>query len=97
MTWPQVPEWTTEAVCAQTDPDEFFPEKGEAGRTKSAKQICLSCPVRALCLEAAMTREGMRAPSGRFGVWGAKSPVERYRLAKARAQQARRDRIAEAA
>ncbi|MET9465836.1 WhiB family transcriptional regulator [Streptomyces sp. NPDC006544] len=86
MTWSPVPAWTVYAVCAQTDPDEFFPEKGESDKTRSAKQICQSCPVRALCLDDALTREGDRSASGRFGVWGGHSPKERTRIAKARAQ-----------
>lgn len=87
MIWPQVPAWATEAVCAQTDPDEFFPEKGESDKTRASKKICNDCPVRALCLEEAMATEGNRSASGRFGVWGGYSPVERTRLAKARAHR----------
>ncbi|WP_301373562.1 WhiB family transcriptional regulator [Streptomyces xanthophaeus] len=87
MIWPAVPAWTAYGVCAQTDPDEFFPEKGEADKTRTAKRICLSCPVRQLCLDAAMASEGNRSASGRFGVWGGKSPKERTRLAKVRTRQ----------
>ncbi|MEU1168592.1 WhiB family transcriptional regulator, partial [Streptomyces sp. NPDC005921] len=31
------------ALCAQTDPESFFPEKG--GSTREAKKVCLACEV----------------------------------------------------
>jgi WhiB family redox-sensing transcriptional regulator len=36
--------WQTDSLCAQTDPEAFFPEKG--GSTRDAKKICASCEVR---------------------------------------------------
>ena len=36
------------ALCAQVDPELFFPEKGEP--TRDAKALCASCPVRTACL-----------------------------------------------
>jgi WhiB family transcriptional regulator, redox-sensing transcriptional regulator len=42
--------WQERALCAQTDPEAFFPEKG--GSTREAKRVCLSCEVRAECLES---------------------------------------------
>ena len=36
--------WQERALCAQTDPEAFFPEKG--GSTREAKRVCLSCDVR---------------------------------------------------
>ena len=41
--------WQERALCAQTDPEAFFPEKG--GSTREAKRVCLSCDVRGECLE----------------------------------------------
>ena len=32
--------WQERALCAQTDPEAFFPEKG--GSTREAKKVCLS-------------------------------------------------------
>ncbi len=43
--------WQDQALCAQTDPEAFFPEKG--GSTREAKRVCRSCEVRAECLEYA--------------------------------------------
>ena len=31
--------WQERALCAQTDPEAFFPEKG--GSTREAKKVCL--------------------------------------------------------
>ena len=44
--------WQERALCAQTDPEAFFPEKG--GSTREAKRVCLSCEVRQECLEYAL-------------------------------------------
>lgn len=61
------------ALCAQTDPELFFPERPGVS-PRLAKQICAGCPVRVECLEYAL-RNGER-----FGVWGGLSPKERARL-----------------
>jgi WhiB family transcriptional regulator, redox-sensing transcriptional regulator len=37
-----------EALCAETDPEIFFPEKGQP--TRAALAVCAACPVRELCL-----------------------------------------------
>jgi WhiB family redox-sensing transcriptional regulator len=66
------PDWQERALCAQTDPEAFFPEKG--GSTREAKRICASCEVRAECLEYAL------AFDERFGIWGGLSERERRRL-----------------
>jgi WhiB family redox-sensing transcriptional regulator len=68
------PDWTGRALCAQTDPEAFFPEKG--GSTREAKQICSGCEVRAECLEFALHHDE------RFGIWGGLSERERRRLRK---------------
>ena len=36
--------WQERALCAQTDPEAFFPEKG--GSTREAKKVCVGCEVR---------------------------------------------------
>ena len=66
--------WQDRALCAQTDPEAFFPEKG--GSTREAKRICTTCPVRAECLEYALANDE------RFGIWGGLSERERRRLKK---------------
>jgi WhiB family redox-sensing transcriptional regulator len=64
--------WQTDALCAQTDPEAFFPEKG--GSTRDAKKICTTCEVKAECLEYALQNDE------RFGIWGGLSERERRKL-----------------
>ncbi|MGI8867684.1 MAG: WhiB family transcriptional regulator [Mycobacteriales bacterium] len=65
-------EWQERALCAQTDPEAFFPEKG--GSTREAKKICTGCEVRSECLEYALAHDE------RFGIWGGLSERERRRF-----------------
>ena len=64
--------WQERALCAQTDPEAFFPEKG--GSTREAKRVCTSCEVRSQCLEYALANDE------RFGIWGGLSERERRKL-----------------
>ena len=66
--------WQSDSLCAQTDPETFFPEKG--GSTRDAKRICGSCEVRSHCLEYALENDE------RFGIWGGLSERERRKLRK---------------
>jgi WhiB family redox-sensing transcriptional regulator len=72
LSLPEPEDWTERALCAQTDPEAFFPEKG--GSTREAKRICQGCEVRDECLEYAL-ENGIR-----FGVWGGLSELERRKL-----------------
>jgi WhiB family redox-sensing transcriptional regulator len=93
----ELPSWNTKvtgswrdyALCAQTDPDAFFPEQG--GSSKCAKSICMQCPVRRECLEYALDT------AERFGVWGGYSERERRVIARSReAHLAKRNQESEA-
>jgi len=64
--------WQADALCAQTDPEAFFPEKG--GSTRDAKKICTTCEVKTECLEYALQNDE------RFGIWGGLSERERRKL-----------------
>ncbi len=64
--------WQERALCAQTDPEAFFPEKG--GSTREAKKVCSGCEVRGECLEYALANDE------RFGIWGGLSERERRKL-----------------
>jgi WhiB family redox-sensing transcriptional regulator len=75
--WPttspaEAESWRLEALCAETDPESFFPEKG--GSTREAKRVCTGCAVRTECLEFALSNDE------RFGIWGGLSERERRRL-----------------
>lgn len=69
---PDEASWQERSLCAQTDPEAFFPEKG--GSTREAKKICTGCEVRSECLEYALAHDE------RFGIWGGLSERERRRL-----------------
>lgn len=66
--------WQERSLCAQTDPEAFFPEKG--GSTREAKKVCTGCEVRQECLEYALEHDE------RFGIWGGLSERERRKLKK---------------
>lgn len=67
-------DWQNEAACIGSDPDLFFPERGESVR--EAKAICRGCPVRAECLEHGMGEK--------FGIWGGYSERERRAMRRSR-------------
>lgn len=69
------PTWMEQAVCAQTDPESWFPEKG--GSTREAKGMCRRCDVTDKCLAYALEHDE------RFGVWGGKSETERKQMRRA--------------
>jgi WhiB family redox-sensing transcriptional regulator len=74
------PEWTAQAICAQTDPEAFFPDR--SGSLAIAKTICNGnpargrppCPVLTQCLEYAL------AAHEKYGIWGGMSPRERLAM-----------------
>jgi WhiB family redox-sensing transcriptional regulator len=65
-------DWMSEALCATTDPEAFFPD--EFGSAAWAKKICGQCNVVEACLEYAMRTGQM------YGVWGGLSPKDRQRM-----------------
>ncbi len=67
------PEWTRDALCAEVDPELFFPMVGQ-NTAHIAKRVCGHCTVRRECLEYAMQHHE------NWGVWGGLSERERRRL-----------------
>lgn len=65
-------DWHRRALCAQTDPEAFFPERGVS--TSEAKKVCMTCDVRSECLEDALKNDV------RFGVLGGLTDRERRKL-----------------
>src|SRR5690606_19833590 len=70
--------WQAHAACADEDRELFFAPDGEHQaerevRERTAKEVCASCPVFALCREAALDRPQ------RYGVWGGMGEEERMR------------------
>ena len=70
------PAWHQHGACRGADPNLFFPARGES--VKEAKAVCARCPVRAECLEYALTNQE------KFGVWGGLSERERRQLRRQR-------------
>lgn len=69
-------KWHKDALCAQTDPDLWFPEKGDSPQV--AKLICGECPVLETCREEALINaEG-------HGIWGGLTVKERNMIRKER-------------
>ena len=66
------PRWQDRGLCAQTDPEAFFPEKG--GSNREAKRICTGCEVAGDCLDWALQNDE------RFGIWGGTTERERRRM-----------------
>ncbi len=63
--------WVEEALCAQTDPEMFFPDKGSSNT--AAKKICAQCPVITECLDWALRHQ-------EIGIWGGQSANQRKEL-----------------
>jgi hypothetical protein len=55
-------DWMTDANCATTSPDAFFPELGSPAL--DARKVCAECPVKAQCAEYALNLHV------RDGIWG---------------------------
>jgi WhiB family transcriptional regulator, redox-sensing transcriptional regulator len=64
--------WQADALCAQTNPESFFPKKG--GRNLDAKKVCGRCAVRSDCLAYALEN------NEQFGIWGGLSERQREKL-----------------
>ncbi len=70
-----IADWTVDAACKGTDPDEFFVPGVAQNR---AKVICRGCPVRTECLADALENRI------EFGVWGGMTERERRALLRRR-------------
>jgi WhiB family redox-sensing transcriptional regulator len=70
--------WRAAALCAQSDPEAFFPDKGMPAR--AAQAVCQRCEVRAECLAWALEHDQ------RYGVWGGTTELERRRMRRAARQ-----------
>jgi WhiB family redox-sensing transcriptional regulator len=64
--------WRQHAECRGMDPEFFYPERGED--VDAIKAVCATCPVRAQCLEYAITHREMH------GIWGGLSERQRRRI-----------------
>lgn len=68
--------WQDFAACKGSDPEVFFPARGDDARP--AQAICSSCAVKAACLAYALDN------GEHFGIWGGTSERERRRIRRRR-------------
>jgi hypothetical protein len=78
-------EWKDRALCAQADPEEWFPEKG--GSTRQAKKVCGRCPVRQECLDEALENHDFH------GIRGGYAPKELQAISLGRPVQTRGNQV----
>lgn len=64
------PEWMSKGSCQDYPQEWWFPSRGES--SEAAKAICAKCPVRAACLDHALTT------GERHGIWGGTSENLRH-------------------
>lgn len=81
-------DWTRQAACADPDSVLMFPDESDTEAVDEAKAVCEGCPVRKICLDAAMDR------GERFGVWGGMSADERWSIHRQAVRKAARERSA---
>jgi hypothetical protein len=68
--------WMDQALCAQTDPDLFHPEKA-GDHYRNARRICGSCPVQQQCRDFADRVEDDAGEGRRWGLWASQTPRQR--------------------
>ncbi|MFF2964288.1 WhiB family transcriptional regulator [Streptomyces sp. NPDC057963] len=78
-------EWMDSALCAQTEPDLWYPE-GSGQHARTALRICAQCPVRPECDEYAQNVEDA-ADGRRHGAWAGMSARQRHRQTAATARR----------
>lgn len=66
-------DWRDDAACLGVDSEIFFSQAVESIAT--AKEVCCGCPVRAECLDFALTNRE------RYGIWGGRTEQSRALLA----------------
>jgi WhiB family redox-sensing transcriptional regulator len=66
--------WTQHAKCVGSNPDLFYPGRGDNRTVHAAKTICHACPVRSECADHALTN------GEKYGVWGGLSELDRRRV-----------------
>jgi hypothetical protein len=70
--------WLDLAACRDTDPELFFPERGEKAKGQAAKQVCAGCRVQRQCRDLVVRTARSREED--HGIFGATTPHERSGL-----------------
>lgn len=74
---PPLRDWADSALCAQSDPELWFIDKG--GSPRPALAVCATCPVAKLCLEYAIAWERTSVVNV-VGIWGGTTAMERKEI-----------------
>lgn len=74
-------EWQQFALCAEVDPELFFPAMGMPAN--QARRICGACEVREICL-----KESLATEEDEHGIFGGKTVQERKALRRAQGDAA---------
>jgi Transcription factor WhiB len=70
--------WLDLAACKDTDPELFFPERGEQAKAQAAKQVCATCQVQPQCRDLAVRTASSREED--HGIFAATTPHQRSGL-----------------
>jgi hypothetical protein len=62
------------ALCAEIDPELFFPPKGQFSKGQNPKKICNRCEIKQKCLDYALKDPELR------GIWGGTNEPDRYKI-----------------
>jgi len=71
---PEAPSFDGSQLCAQTDPEIFFPHPSDRAGIAAAKEICNQCPFIELCLKYALSEPSIQ------GIWGGTTQRQRETL-----------------
>ena len=67
--------WKDEALCAETDPDLFFPKLKDD--YAAPRKVCNKCTVRDECFRSIMKSEGKKKLASRHGMVAGLTPAQR--------------------
>ena len=73
MEWIEKDYWKG-ALCAEIDPELFFPPKGQFSATQNPKKICNRCDIKQKCLDYALKDPELK------GIWGGTNEPDRYKI-----------------
>ncbi|WP_329143577.1 WhiB family transcriptional regulator [Streptomyces sp. NBC_01456] len=80
-------DWRDDALCRETDPDEFVPDVCHPTVVADLKAICDRCPVKQVCLTTALAEEQGLPAQLRCGVRGGTTPRERHAIERSQQQK----------
>lgn len=70
--------WSAYGTCQDLGAPSMFPDEKDVAAIAAARNECMLCPVKTVCLAEAL-RNGER-----FGIWGGYTPGERQKMNRRR-------------